>query len=349
MINLVPETMNTNLKKFIDGLPKAELHVHIEGTMEPEQLMLFAERNKISIPYKTVEEAHRAYQFSDFNTFIAAYFEATKVLVTEQDLYDLTLAYLKKASSQGVVHSEIFFDLEGYLERGIKADTVIMGIHHALCDGEKLWGISAAMILCFVRDFDQKSAFEVLNLSLPFKKYIVGVGLASTEVDNPPSKFSEVFAQARSYGYHCVAHAGECCGAMMVREAIVDLHVERIDHGIRAWENSSVVEELVRKKIPLTVCPLSNLELGIVKSLKQHPLKKLLDAGVIVTINSDDPAFFKAYIAENFLVAVTEIGLTVDDIVHCARNSFHASFIADTRKNEYVTMLDAYVSNVKST
>lgn len=322
--------------------PKAELHVHIEGTMEPEQLMLFAQRNKIVIPYKTIEEAREAYNFSDYQSFIDAYINITQVLCTQEDFYDLTLSYLKKAVSQGVLHAEIFFDLQTYMPRGIKAGTIITGIHQAFCEGKKLWGISAEMIMCFIRHFSQKNAFEALKLSLPFKDYIIGVGLASTEDGNPPAKFQEVFTQAHSYGYHRVAHAGEC-NAAMIRETIQLLNVERIDHGIHAIDDNSLVKELIEKKIALTVCPLSNLSLGIVKNLQQHPLKQLLDLGVMITINSDDPAFFNGYIAENYYDAVIQMGLSREDIIQCARNSFQASFASETRKNECLEQLNSFL------
>ena len=253
--------------------------------------MFFAERNKISIPYKTIEEAHQAYTFSGYQSFIDKYVQLTHVLRTERDFYDLTRAYLTKVATQGVVHAEIFFDLQTYLPRGIRAETIIMGIHHALCDARTLFGISGGMIMCFIRDLSAENALYALECSLPFKDKIIGVGLASVEKGNPPSQFKDVFARAREYGYHCVAHAGEC-GPEMIHDTIRLLHVERIDDGIQAIHDPLLVKELVQKKIPLTVCPLSNVALGIVKDVEYHPLKKLLDAGVIVTINSDDPGFF---------------------------------------------------------
>lgn len=336
------KNMNNDLKEFVYAIPKAELHVHLEGTMEPEQFMLFAERNKIAIPYTTVEEAKQAYNFSDYQSFINAYLQITNVLCTEEDFYDLTLSYLKKASSQGVVHVEIFFDLQTYMPRLIFAGTLIMGIHQALNDGKKLFGISGEMIMCFIRNLSQKNAFEALELSLPFKEYIIGVGLASLEEGNPPSKFADVFAQAEAYGYHRVAHAGEY-SASLIREIIELLHVERIDHGIQAIHDSSLIQELIEKRIALTICPLSNLALGIVKNLESHPLKKMLDGGIIVTINSDDPAFFKDYIAQNYYAAADQMGLTLDDLIQCARNSFQASFTSDARKKECLEKLNVFV------
>ena len=338
--------MNKDLKTFLYALPKAELHVHIEGTMEPEQFMFFAERNKISVPYKTIEEAKQAYAFTDFLSFIHAYFLITQVLCTQEDFYDLTMTYLKKAFSQGVLHAEIFFDLQIYLPRNISPGTIINAIYQAMCDSKALFGISAEMIMCFARDLSQENAFTVLELSLPFKDKIIGVGLASIEIGNPPSKFKDVFAQAGAYGYHRVAHAGEC-SAEMIRETIELLHVERIDHGIQSVHNLSVMEEIIQKKIPLTLCPLSNLALGVVKNLQPYPFKQMLDAGIIVTINSDDPAFFKSYIADNYYSAVTQMGLSLDDVIQCARNSFEASFASDMRKKECLEKLSNFVSHTK--
>ncbi len=336
--------MYKNLKAFIYNLPKAELHVHIEGTMEPEQFLYFARRNNIDIPYKTVQEPQLAYRFSDFDSFINAYVHISTVLCTQEDFYELTLAYLKKVADQGVLHTEIFFDIQTYLLRDIKPAVVINGIHDALVDGGKKWGISGALILCIRRDLSQESAFEALEQSLPFKDKIVSVGLASIEKGNPLSKFDAVFAQARSYGYHCVAHAGEEGPPSYIKEAIELLKVERIDHGIRAIEDPALMKELVQRKIPLTVCPLSNYALGIVKNLKYHPLKKMIDAGVITTINSDDPAFFGGYIAENYYAAITQMGLSIDNDIECAKNSFVFSFASDDRKKECLTIVQEYVA-----
>lgn len=326
------------IKKNIFSLPKSELHVHIEGTMEPEQFMLFAERNKVSIPHKTIEEAQEAYAFSGYQSFIDAYVHVTKVLRTEHDFYDLTWAYLKKVSTQGVMHTEIFFDIQTYMPRGIVPETIIMGIHQALIDGQKYFDISGAMIMCFIRNLSVENALCALKALSPFKDKVIGVGLASVEEGNPPSKFKDLFDQARKQGYHCVAHAGEC-SPKMIQETIRLLHVDRIDHGIQAIHDPSLIRELVEKKIPLTVCPLSNVALGIVKDLVHHPLKKLLDSGVVVTINSDDPAFFHGYIAENYYAAFTQMGLSYSDLVQCARNSFQASFASEIRKRECLALL----------
>lgn len=262
-----------NEENFIKNMPKAELHVHFEGTMEPEQFLLFAERNKIKIPYTTLEQAKQAYQFSDYQSFIDAYVQITRVLCTERDFYDLTLAYLKKAYAQQVMHAEIFFDLQTYMPRALPAKTIIMGIYHAIEDAKKMFGMSAEMIMCFIRHLSEANAHEALELLLPFKQYVIGVGLASTEKGNPPSKFVDVFAQAKKHGFHRVAHAGEC-DAGMIRDTIQLLDVERIDHGIHVLEDQALVQEVIKKNIAFTVCPLSNVALGIVGDVRNHPLKK---------------------------------------------------------------------------
>lgn len=336
-------TNNEATKNFIYALPKAELHVHIEGTMEPEQYLLFAERNKISVPHTTLEQAQRAYEFSDYQSFINAYLQIANVLCTQEDFYDLTIAYLTKAYSQGVLHAEIFFDMQTYMPRNIPISAIVNGIHEAILYCQKHLGISAEMIMCFIRNLSQENAFEALKLSLPYKDKIVGVGLASLETGNPPSKFKDVFALARSMGYHCVAHAGECSAAYIL-DAINVLHVERIDHGIHVVEDPSVMQKIIEKKIPLTLCPLSNQQLGVAKNLTPYPLKQMLNEGALVTINSDDPAFFNSYIADNYYFAFTESGLSIDDLISCARNSFQASFTSQHRKEELIEKLENFIT-----
>ena len=335
-----------NEENFIKNMPKAELHVHLEGTMEPAQLLLFAQRNKINIPYMTLEQAQRAYHFSDYQSFIDAYIQVTRVLCTEQDFYDLTLAYLKKAHAQHVMHAEIFFDLQTYMPRALPAKTIVMGIHHAIEDAKKMFGISAAMIMCFIRHLSAENAHEALELLLPYKKYVIGVGLASTEKNNPPSKFVDVFARAKAYGFHRVAHAGECSAAM-IRDSIELLDVERIDHGIHVLEDQNLVQEVIKKNIAFTVCPLSNVALGIVADVRNHPLKKMLDAGINVSIHSDDPAFFHGYIDENYETAFQKIGLLRDDLVRCARNSFASSFASEEQKAAWIKTLEDFCVNFR--
>ena len=334
------------VKEFIQKLPKAELHVHIEGTMEPEQLMFFASRNGIKLPYDSIEEARRAYTFSDFESFCDAYIQATKVLQTEQDFYDLAFAYLKKADEQGVVHTEIFFDLQTYMPRNIAPDVIINGLHRALTDANKSFGISGGLIMCFLRHLSQEDALKALGLSLPFKDKIIAVGLACQEEGNPPCKFEKAFAKARSYGYHVVAHEGEFISTGL-KDAIDLIKVDRLDHGIQVIKDPSLMKKLIDRKIPLTVCPLSNVVLKLIDDIKTHPLKEMLKAGLLVTINSDDPAFFGGYIAENYYAAYKDIGLSLSDLVTCAYNSIDASFADQTLKNKHFTQLNDFVTTFK--
>ncbi len=333
---------DTNLKKFIEQLPKAELHIHIEGALEPEQLLFFAERNKIKVPYSTPEEVKASRQFNSLETFLASYYTGQLVLVTEQDFYDLTLSYLKKVSHEGVLHTEIFFETQSYKRRGIKFGTIISGVYEALREGEKKFGITSGALLCFLRDLPEADAFEELKKSLEFRNKIIGVGLASQEAGNPPSKFTRVFKEAKSHGYHRVAHAGEEGGPRYIREALEFLQVERIDHGVHCLEDRQLTQELVKKQIPLTVCPLSNAQLSVYKSLSEHPIKKMLEIGLLVSINSDDPAYFGAYINDNYLVLADKLGFSKTDLVQCARNSFISAFISQEQKNYYLKQLDNY-------
>ncbi|MBS1986839.1 adenosine deaminase [Candidatus Dependentiae bacterium] len=334
------------VKKFIQELPKAELHVHLEGTMEPEQLMFFAQRNGIEVPYHSIEDARRAYHFSDFESFYDAYVQATKVLKTEQDFYDLAFAYLKKAAEQGVVHAEIFFDLQTYIPRRIAPDTIINGLHRAVTDAHEAFGISGGLIMCFLRHLTQEDALRTLELSLPFKDKIMGVGLACQEEGNPPSKFEKAFQEARRYGYHIVAHEGESI-ATGLQEAVELIKVERLDHGIHILQEPELLQKLIEERIPLTVCPLSNVAVKSVDDIKNHPLKKMFEAGLFVTINSDDPAFFGGYIAENYYAAYKEIGLSLDDLVTCAYNSIEASFADQALKQKYFDQLNDFIATFK--
>jgi adenine deaminase len=336
------------LKDFVVGLPKAELHVHIEGTMEPEQMLVFADRNKMALPYKSVDETRAVYQFTNYDSFIAAYLQATQVLCTEQDFYDLAFAYFTKVYAQGVIHAEIFFDVQTYEQRGIRDEVIINGLHAACNDAQKMYRISSGLIMCIIRDFSEESAFAALRRITQFKDKITGIGLASTEIGNPPSKFKHVFAIARQEGYHLVAHAGEGESSSSLREVIDLLQVERIDHGIRCVENEQVLKEIVERRIPLTVCPLSNVALGWVKTLADLPLKKMLDAGVIVSINSDDPVFFNGYIADNYYAVAQALNLTEEDIIRCAYNSFVSSFVNATQKEEYLQKLAVYARSQSS-
>lgn len=330
---------------FIKKLPKAELHVHIEGTMEPEQLQLFADRNKIKIPQNLLTQENK-YAFDSYQSFIDTYILATKVLKTEQDFYDLIMAYLKKAHEQGVLHTEIFFDLQTYMPRNLPAEVIINGLEQGLADGQKQFGISGFLIMCFIRHLSETNAFDALKLVHSRHNKVIGVGLASVEENNPPSKFERVFAQARAYGYHVVAHAAEETdqGPAMIREALTLLKAERIDHGVGCMQDKELVDELVQKKIPLTVCPLSNIVLGGFEKLEDHPLKAMLNAGLMVSINSDDPAFFGGYIADNYQAVAVALNLSCDDLITCAHNSLISSFFDEQTKNEHLEKLSTYVN-----
>lgn len=332
-------------KAFIEKLPKAELHVHIEGTMKPVQLRIFAQRNNVTLPAGTVSADGQAYVFHDYNSFINNYLQATLVLRHEQDFYDVTWAYLERVAKQGVLHTEIFFDLQTYMPRGIGPDIIVNGIHRALVDAQKILGVSGNLILCIIRHLSEEDGVKALELARPYRDKIVGIGLASIEDGNPPEKFARVFAQARAQGYHLVAHVAESLGgADMIRQALSVLHVERIDHGIGCMSDPELVRELALKKIPLTICPQSNVVLGIYKNIAEHPLKKLFDAGVIITINSDDPAFFGGYIADNYQAAASALGFSCAELVTCARYSFQASFLDDEAKKKCLAQLDAYAA-----
>jgi len=330
------------IEKFINGIPKAELHVHIEGTFEPELLFQIARRNNIIIKYKTVDELRKAYDFSNLQEFLDIYYSGASVLIHEQDFYDMTFAYMEKLHSQNVLHAEIFFDPQTHTDRGIKFSTVIEGIHNALMDAENKFGITTKLITCFLRHLDEERAFQTLEQSLEFKDWIVGVGLDSSEVGYPPSKFTRVFKKAQDEGFLTVAHAGEEGPPEYVWEAINLLNVTRIDHGNRALEDDTLVQLLAQKQIPLTVCPLSNLKLKVVDQLKDHPLKKMMIYDLLVTINSDDPAYFGGQLIDNYLKIAKALNLTTTDIYHLAKNSFTASFLTASEKSLYIKRVEDY-------
>ncbi len=326
--------MNTlSLIEFIHKIPKAELHIHIEGSFEPELMFTIAERNRIALPYASVDELKKAYEFGNLQDFLDIYYSGAGVLITEQDFFDLTQAYLSKIRQENVLHTEIFFDPQTHTERGIPFETVIGGIRRALEEENQHSGMSHRIILCFLRHLDEASAFRTLEMAAPFKEWIIGVGLDSSEVSNPPSKFTRVFEKARNEGYLTVAHAGEEGPPAYVREALDLLKVARIDHGNRSLEEESLVMELVERKMPLTVCPLSNLKLQVVKDMSIHPLKIMLEKGLLATINSDDPAYFGGYMTENFLAVATALDLNKTEITQLCINGFQASFLdSDTKE-----------------
>lgn len=333
------------IAEFINQIPKAELHLHIEGTFEPELMFTIAARNNIPLAYESVDALRQAYHFKNLQEFLDIYYIGSKVLRKEEDFYDLTMAYLKKAASQKVNHAEIFFDPQTHLENNIPFNVFFNGIYKATVDAEKEFHIHSELIMCFLRHLSEASAFETLEQSLPFRDKILGIGLDSSEVGNPPIKFKNVFAKAKNMGFKLVAHAGEEGPAAYIRDAIDHLNIHRIDHGNQTKDDEHLMNEVAGKRIPLTMCPLSNLKLAVVKDLKEHPLKNLMDNNVFVTVNSDDPAYFGGYINENLHAVQQALELTHDDIVLLAKNSFDASFISQDKKDYYFALIDNFVAN----
>ncbi len=331
-----------DISDLIQRIPKAELHLHIEGTLEPELMMALAERNAVELPYSGVDEIREAYNFSDLQSFLDIYYAGAQVLVGRQDFHDLTWAYLERAHEDNVRHVEIFFDPQTHTERGIDFATVLDGIYGALQAGESSLGITFRLIMCFLRHLSADEAMATLEQALPFNDRIDAVGLDSSEVGHPPSKFVEVFDRARHEGFLTVAHAGEEGPPEYIREALDLLKVERIDHGVRCLEDPALVERLAREKIPLTVCPLSNVKLRVFDTLEQHNLKELLAKGLCVTINSDDPAYFGGYIGENFLKTQQALSLDADDIKTLAKNAFSASFLSDAEKERHIAAVQGH-------
>lgn len=332
----------TTLKAFIEGIPKAELHLHIEGSLEPELMFEIAKRNNIEIEYKSVEEIRKAYEFGNLQDFLDIYYKGAGVLIKEEDFYDMTWAYLKKVHSQNVLHTEIFFDPQTHTERGIDFATVINGISRALQDAEEKLGMTSRLIMCFLRHLDEKAAMKTLEEALPFKNLIIAVGLDSSELGNPPAKFQKVFERALEEGFLTVAHAGEEGPAAYVWEALDLLKVSRIDHGNRALDDEKLVQELLKQKMPLTICPLSNLKLKVVDDLKKHPLREILEKGLLATVNSDDPAYFGGYINENYLAVSEALNLSKEEITQLAKNSFATSFITDDIKQKLIDKVEKF-------
>ncbi|HWD50885.1 MAG TPA: adenosine deaminase [Acidimicrobiales bacterium] len=329
---------------FVRRLPKAELHLHIEGTLEPELMFALAERNRVALPYPDVEAVRRAYVFDDLPSFLDVYYAGCAVLVTEADFYDLTTAYLHRAVAQGVSHTEIFFDPQTHTVRGIPFRTVVGGIRRALEDGERRWGISWRLIMCFLRHLSADAAMATLEEALPFREVIAAVGLDSGELGNPPSKFEAVFRRAREEGFLAVAHAGEEAGPSYIWEALDLLRVRRIDHGIHCSDDPRLMDRLRAEQVPLTVCPLSNVQLGSFPDLAHHNLAALLRDGLRVTVNSDDPAYFGGYVADNLVAVADALGLDDGEIVQLARNSFLASFLDEAEQRRQLSAIDAAVA-----
>jgi len=329
--------------ELIKKIPKAELHLHIEGSLEPELMFEMAKRNKIEIPFKSVDEIRSAYNFHDLQSFLDIYYQGNKVLIKEQDFFDLTWAYMLKCRKESIVHTEIFFDPQAHTNRGIEFGLVINGIHKALLKAEKELGISSKIIMCFLRHLDEESAFKTLDQALTYKSKIIGVGLDSSEAEHPPSKFKRVFNKAMEEGFLTVAHAGEEGPPEYIWEALDLLKVKRIDHGIRCLEDEKLVQRLRDDQIPLTVCPLSNIKLCIFKKLRDHNLKKLLNKGLVAMVNSDDPAYFGGYLNRNLIECQMSLNLTKEDIKRLAINSFRSSFLSEDEKKKWIDQINNLV------
>jgi adenosine deaminase len=333
--------MATDLKQLVEQLPKAELHIHIEGSLEPEMMFDLARRNGVTLPYKDVEALSKAYNFNCLQDFLDLYYKGMSVLQTQRDFHDLTWAYLQRCHQQNVVHCEIFFDPQGHTERGIEFETFMGGICSALEKAQAELGISSNLIMCFLRHMDEQSAFETLEASLPYLDRITGVGLDSSELGHPPRLFRNVFARAAQLGLKRVAHAGEEGPPEYVYEALDLLGVDRIDHGNRSLEDEALVKRLVEEHMPLTVCPQSNLRLAVVKDMSEHPIRKMLALGLNACINSDDPAYFGGYLNENFDALIDETGLTLDEIFQLTINGFKSSFLSDVEKQIHLDRINA--------
>ena len=327
---------------YIKKIPKAELHLHIEGTFEPELMFEIAQRNKVEIPYQSVEEVKKAYQFSCLQDFLDIYYAGASVLLYEKDFYDLTMAYFKHCAEENVVHTEIMFDPQTHTKRGVSFETVINGIQKAREDAKEKYGISSLLIMSYLRHLSEEDAFETLEQSLPYKHLIKAVGLDSSEKGNPPSKFQKVFEASVKEGYVPVAHAGEEGPAEYIWEALDLLKIARIDHGNNCLTDEVLVKRLVDEKIALTVCPLSNLELKVVDDLKDHPLKKMLNLGLKATVNSDDPAYFGGYMNANFLQTAEALDLTKEDVKTLVKNSFEYSLLSDDEKQKYLIQVENF-------
>lgn len=325
-----------NVADYIKKVPKAELHLHIEGTFEPELMFEIAQRNKVEIPYQSVEEVKKAYQFSCLQDFLDIYYAGASVLLYEKDFYDLTMAYFKHCAEEKVVHTEIMFDPQTHTKRGVSFETVIKGIQKAREDAKEKYGISSLLIMSYLRHLSEEDAFETLEQSLPYKHLIKAVGLDSSEKGNPPSKFQKVFEASIKEGYVPVAHAGEEGPAEYIWEALDLLKIARIDHGNNCLTDEVLIKKLVDEKIALTVCPLSNLELKVVEDLKDHPLKKMLNLGLKATVNSDDPAYFGGYMNANFLQTAEALDLTKEDVKTLVKNSFEYSLLSEEEKAKYL-------------
>jgi adenosine deaminase len=322
-------------------MPKAELHMHIEGSLEPEQMFALAQRNRVPLAYPSAQAVREAYVFDNLQSFLDIYHAGTLVLKTEQDFYDMACAYLQRAQEDNVTHTELFFDTQTHTGHGLSAEIVVNGLHRACMDAPTKFGMTASLILCFLRHLSEEEAFECLEQVLPLRDKIVGIGLASSEVGHPPEKFARVFARAKQLGFRLVAHAGEEGPPAYIWSALDVLKVERIDHGVQSINDPDLMRRLVQDRIPLTVCPLSNLKLRVYPTLTQHAIGRMLEAGIVATINSDDPAYFGGYINENFTQTFAALQLGAQQAYQLALNSFNASFIDATERAVHIQRLDA--------
>ncbi len=332
------------MRTFIENMPKAELHLHIEGTLEPQMMMALAKRNNVTLPYATVDEIRQAYEFSNLQDFLDLYYAGMSVLVERQDFFDLAWAYLEKMHTQNVTHVEIFFDPQGHTARGINFDTVLSALTDALDQANRTFGITSKLIMCFLRHLSEEEAFETLAHARKAKGHIFGVGLDSSEIGHPPRKFERVFAEARNEGFVAVAHCGEEGPAENVADSLDYLKISRIDHGNRALEDPALVSRIADEGIALTVCPLSNLRLNVVTSMTDHPLRRMLNAGLCATINSDDPAYFGGYMTENYLSVQEALNLSRDEIEQLGRNAYTGSFLDAASKRVALDVYDTFVA-----
>jgi adenine deaminase len=340
-MNPIPNIPADRLSELLRAMPKAELHIHIEGSLEPELIFALAQRNGVGIPYASVEELRRAYAFTNLQSFLDIYYAGASVLLKEQDFFDMAWAYLQRAAADNVVRAEIFFDPQTHTARGVAMETVIDGLHRACEQASRELGVSAALILCFLRHLSEEEAFATLEAALPYRDKFIGVGLDSSEVGHPPEKFARVFARCRELGLHLVAHAGEEGPPAYVWTALDLLKVERVDHGVQSTKDAALMARLARDRIPLTVCPLSNLKLCVFPKLADHNLRELLEGGLVATVNSDDPAYFGGYMNDNFLQTFAATGLQARHAYQLAKNSFEASFIDAAARQRYIERLDA--------
>lgn len=338
---MVEAARGLNIEELIARMPKTELHLHIEGTLEPELMFALAKRNGIKLRFESVEALRKAYDFSNLQSFLDIYYEGAQVLINEQDFYDLTWAYLNRMDRENVRHVEIFFDPQTHTERGIAFETVIRGIKRALEDGLHYYGISYRLIVCFLRHLSEEDAMKTLEQALPFKQWLDGVGLDSSEVGHPPSKFRNVFTRARAEGLLTVAHAGEEGPPEYIWEALDILKVKRVDHGVRCIEDAKLIDRLTREHVPLTVCPLSNIKLRVFDRMDQHNIKALLDKGLRVTVNSDDPAYFGGYMIDNYLATQRGLDLSTDEVIQLAKNGWEASWLGAAEKKRRLDELES--------